>query len=197
MFIGNFQGTYKCPSTAETLKAIKQKHDESLRGYVKHFCNARNIILYIQDIEIINTFLDGVSDIKTVEEIAMKKPRMVADLRVVASVCGKGPSKKKNDQEVNTVDQGDHKDHGDYGYHGITSSSLQIRKRRGLFVALTMHRSGVRSIISQDTFWKSTKLFWIARRSLHHHHQWPRNPAGAKTVGPIPPPMTSRWERST
>jgi hypothetical protein len=99
MFIGNFQGTYKCPSTAETLKAIKQKHDESLRGYVKHFCNARNIILYIQDIEIINTFLDGVSDIKTVEEIAMKKLRMVVHLRVVASVCGKGPSKKKNDQK--------------------------------------------------------------------------------------------------
>jgi hypothetical protein len=39
---------------------------------VKHFYNTRNAILYIQDIEIINTFRDGVSDIKTVEEIAMK-----------------------------------------------------------------------------------------------------------------------------
>jgi hypothetical protein len=29
MFIGNFQGTYECPSTAETLKTIKQRHDES------------------------------------------------------------------------------------------------------------------------------------------------------------------------
>jgi hypothetical protein len=42
MFIGNLQGTYERPSTAETLKTIKQKHDESLRDYVKHFCNARN-----------------------------------------------------------------------------------------------------------------------------------------------------------
>jgi hypothetical protein len=30
MFIKNFQGTYKRPSTVETLKTIKQKHDESL-----------------------------------------------------------------------------------------------------------------------------------------------------------------------
>jgi fructose 1,6-bisphosphatase len=54
---------------------------------VKHFCNARNAIPYIQDIEIINAFRDGVSDIKTVEKIAMKKPRTVADLLAVADVC--------------------------------------------------------------------------------------------------------------
>jgi hypothetical protein len=30
MFIGNFQGTYECPSMAETLKTIKQKYDKSL-----------------------------------------------------------------------------------------------------------------------------------------------------------------------
>jgi hypothetical protein len=76
---------------------------------VKHFYNARNAIPYIQDIEIINTFHDGVSDIKTVEEIAMKKPRTVVDLLAVVDVCieaseawarllesrSKGPSKKK------------------------------------------------------------------------------------------------------
>jgi hypothetical protein len=87
MFIGNFQGTYDCPSTTETLETIRQKHDESLRDYVKCFYNTRNAILYIQDIEIINAFLDGVSDIKTVEEIAMKKPKMVADLITVTDVC--------------------------------------------------------------------------------------------------------------
>jgi hypothetical protein len=54
---------------------------------VKCFCNVRNAILYIQDIEIINAFRDGVSNIKIVEEIAMKKPRMVADLLAVADVC--------------------------------------------------------------------------------------------------------------
>jgi fructose 1,6-bisphosphatase len=87
MFIENFQGTYERPSTVETLKAIRQKHDESLRDYVKHFCNARNTISYIQDIEIVNAFHDGVSDIKTMEEIAMKKPKTVVNLLAVADVC--------------------------------------------------------------------------------------------------------------
>jgi hypothetical protein len=86
MFIGNFQGTYERPSTAETLKTIRQRHDESLRDYVKHFCNARNTTPHIQDIEIINAFRDGVSDIKT-EEITMKKLKTVADLLSVADVC--------------------------------------------------------------------------------------------------------------
>jgi hypothetical protein len=44
MFIRNFHVTYESPSTTETLKNIKQKHDESLWGYVKCFCNAMNII---------------------------------------------------------------------------------------------------------------------------------------------------------
>jgi hypothetical protein len=86
MFIRNFQGTYEHPSTVETLKTIKQKHDESLCDYVKHFCNARNGILHMQDIEIINAFRDGVSDIKTVEDIAMKKPKTVANLLMVADI---------------------------------------------------------------------------------------------------------------
>jgi hypothetical protein len=132
MFIGIFQGTYECPSTTETLKTIRQKHDESLRDYVKCFCNTRNTIPYIKDIEIINAFCDGVSDIKTMEEIAMKTPKIVVDLLVVADVCieaseaqawllesrGKGTSRKKDDREVNTANQGDRKDGGDRGYHG-------------------------------------------------------------------------------
>jgi hypothetical protein len=92
---------------------------------VKCFCNVRNAILNIQDIEIINAFHDEVSDIKIVEEIGMKKPEMVVDLLAVAAVCiegskarawllnsrNKGPSKKKKqeDQEVNTVHRGNHK----------------------------------------------------------------------------------------
>jgi hypothetical protein len=119
MFIMNFQDTYERTSTAETLKTIKQKHDKCPRDYVKHFCNARNAILYIQDIDITNAFHNGVSDIKTVEEIVMKMPRMVADLLAVTDVCieaseararlleshGKGSSKKKQDnQEVNMTD---------------------------------------------------------------------------------------------
>jgi hypothetical protein len=69
------------------MKTIRQKHDESLWDYMKCFCNARNAIPYIQDIKIINVFRDGVNDIKTVEEIAMKKPKIVVDLLAVTDVC--------------------------------------------------------------------------------------------------------------
>jgi hypothetical protein len=99
------------------MKTIRQKHDESLWDYMKCFCNARNAIPYIQDIKIINVFRDGVNDIKTVEEIAMKKPKIVVDLLAVTDVCieaskawarllesrGKGTSRKKDDREVNTT----------------------------------------------------------------------------------------------
>jgi hypothetical protein len=54
---------------------------------MKYFYSTSNAISYIQDIEIIIAFHDGVSDIKTIEEIAMKKPKMVADLLTVADVC--------------------------------------------------------------------------------------------------------------
>jgi hypothetical protein len=119
-------GTYERPSTTETLKTIKQKHDESLCDYVKCFCNTRNGILHIHDIEIINAFCDDVSDLKTMEEIAMKKPKTVANLLTVADICieafktrarllesrGKGLSKRRDDRQVNTTERGDQKDHG-------------------------------------------------------------------------------------
>jgi hypothetical protein len=69
------------------MKTIKQKHDKSLWEYVKHFYNARNTIPYIQDIKIINAFCDEVSDIKTIEEIVMNKPKIVGNLLTVANVC--------------------------------------------------------------------------------------------------------------
>jgi KaiC/GvpD/RAD55 family RecA-like ATPase len=118
------------------LKTIRQKHDESLWNYMKYFCNARNAIPYIQDIEIINAFCDGVSDIKTVEEIAMKKLKTVADLLIVIDVRieaseardrllesrDNGTSRKKDVHEVNTANQGDRKDRGDHGYRSMQSS---------------------------------------------------------------------------
>jgi hypothetical protein len=87
IFIGNFQGTYGRPFTMETLKIIKQKHRESLCDYVKHFYNNRNAIPHIQDIKVTNDFRNDATDLNTVEEITMKKPKMVANLLVVANAC--------------------------------------------------------------------------------------------------------------
>jgi hypothetical protein len=81
-------------------------------------------------------FHDGVSDIKMVEEIAMKKPKMVADLLTVTDVCieasearaqflescGKGSMKKQDDREVNKTYRGDHR------YHGKQSSDQKGKR---------------------------------------------------------------------
>jgi hypothetical protein len=115
---------------------------------MKYFCNARNAISYIQDIETINAFHDGVNDIKTVEGIAMKKPKTIADLLAVTDVCiegseawtrllesqGKGTSQKKDDREGNTYDRGNRRDQEDCGFRGKQSSehdpSPQTTKRK-------------------------------------------------------------------
>jgi hypothetical protein len=126
------------PYTTKTLKTIRQKQDESLRDYVKHFCNARNDIPYIQNIEIINAFRDGVDEIKIVEEIAIKKPKTVVDLLTVTNVCieaseardrllksqGKGPqgSRKIVRSTQLTKETAD-----------TAASSPRVRWRRGLF----------------------------------------------------------------
>jgi hypothetical protein len=66
----------------------------------------------------------------------------MADLLTVTDVCieasevqarliesrGKGPSRKKDDREVNTADRGDRKDHGDRGYRG--KQSLDQKENR-------------------------------------------------------------------
>jgi hypothetical protein len=70
-----------------------------------------------RDIRATNHREDGISNIKTVEEIAMKKPNIMANLLVVADECnkaskaharpldhkGKGSKKKQEDREVDTI----------------------------------------------------------------------------------------------
>jgi hypothetical protein len=153
MFIGNFYGTYERSSTIETLKSIKRKHDESLQDYVKCFCNTRKAVPYIQDIKIINAFCDGVSDIKTVEDIASKKPKqwsicsqsLTYALRLLRprldswSLTARGPRrrsrmiKKSTRLTVETAWIAE-----TTGIAAIVSSSPQIRRRRGLSSILPM-----------------------------------------------------------
>jgi hypothetical protein len=74
------------------------------------------------------------------EEIAMKKPKMVADLLAVADVCieaseawaqlleshGKGPSREKDDREVNTTQRGIRETAENIG---TAENNSQIRRR--------------------------------------------------------------------
>jgi hypothetical protein len=54
---------------------------------VKYFCNTKNAIPNIQEIKIINAFRDRVTDIQTIEEITMKKPKVMANLLAIADEC--------------------------------------------------------------------------------------------------------------
>jgi hypothetical protein len=128
---------------------------------VKHFCNAKNANLYIQDIEIINAFHNKVSDIKIVEEIAMKKPKMVADLLTVAGVCieaseawaqllesrGRGPQGRRmivrSTQLTGVIARTEET-------VNITASGPRSRRRIGIFDVPTTRRSGVRFTTPRD-----------------------------------------------
>jgi hypothetical protein len=113
---------------------------------VKHFCNARNAIPYIQDIEIINAFCNRVSDIKIMEEIASRHPRPRLDS---LSPVERGPQRRSRTigrstqligETIRTTE-----------VTGFMVSSPLIRKRRGLSITLTTQRSGARFIVPQDT----------------------------------------------
>jgi hypothetical protein len=199
MFIRNLLDTYERPSTAETLKTIRQKHDESFYDYVKHFCNARNDIPHIQDIEIINVFRDGVSDLKTVEEIAMKKPKTVADLLTIANVCieaseaqaqllesrAKGPSRRRDDRKVNTAEREDQKDRG--GYHYRRKQSSDQKEKR----PFQRPDSVEKRIAPMDMIWKNAKLFCIAKRCRLQQHRHPKILIGRSLT------EMSIWRKST
>jgi hypothetical protein len=156
---------------------------------VKRFYNVRNAIPYIQDIEIINTFRDEVSDIKTMEEITMKKLKIVVDLLAVANICieaskarawlletwGKGTSRKKEDHEVNIADRGDLKDRGDRGYRGKQSSEqkekIPFRCPNDVEKWCEIHRTAGHNLEECKTFLNQKKMPPPAALALHEP-QW-------------------------
>ena len=86
-FVGNFQGTWTRPPTSETLRQLKQKNDESLKDFVTWFCKVCIEIMEIDDIEVIIAFKDAVRYVKTIEMLALKKPKTVAKLLGIAEQC--------------------------------------------------------------------------------------------------------------
>jgi hypothetical protein len=134
---------------------------------VKHFCNTRNTIPYIQDIEIINAFHDRVSDIKTVEEITMKNPKTVVDLLAVADICieaSKAWARLQGRWMIVRSTQLTEAVTRTKEIVDTTASSPQIRRRKGLSDVPMTRRSGARFTIPWGMIWKSVRLFWIRRR---------------------------------
>jgi hypothetical protein len=125
------------------------------------------------------------------EEIALKKPKTVADLLAVTDTCieaskawawllesrGKGPSKKKQDDwEVNMTDRGDRKD---CGYHGKQSFDQKekrpFRRPKNTEKWCEIHRTSGHDLKECKTFLDRKKMLPLvapvpqeARRGEHH-----------------------------
>jgi hypothetical protein len=178
----------------------------SLRDYVKRFCNARNGIPHIQDIDIINAFRNGVSDLKTVEEIAMKKPKTVDDLLVVADICieafkararllesrGKGPSRRRDDREVNTVEQGDQNDRGGYRYR---RKQYSHQKKRRPFRCPDNAEKWCEIHHTDGHDLEECKTFLDQKRCRLQQRRHRKTPTGESNAGRSPTEM-SIWRKS-
>jgi hypothetical protein len=141
----------------------------SLREYVKCFYNARNAIPYIQNIEIINAFCDGVSNIKTVEEITIKNPKwwsicwqsLTSASRSQRPELGslnhatKGPQRRRSRK----IGRSTQWITGIMMIVGTSSNSLPNKKRKDCSIDLLMLRSGVKSITQRDMVWRCARLF--------------------------------------
>jgi hypothetical protein len=119
---------------------------------MKCFCNVRNAIPYIQDIEIINVFRGGVSDIKTIEEITMKKLKTMSDLLIVLTCASRpsrlepgslnyvarGPRRSRTIRRSTQLTTGIAEIMETANITGIASSNPQIRMRRDCYIAMLM-----------------------------------------------------------
>jgi hypothetical protein len=105
-----------------------------------------------------------------VEEIAMKRPKTMADLLTVTDICiesseaqdrllesrGKGPSIPWNDEIRETTED-----------TGTAENNSQIRRRGDPFDASMTQKSGARSTVPMCMIWKSAKFFWITKECRH------------------------------
>jgi hypothetical protein len=76
---------YTCPSVDWDLASIVQKKGESLREFIQHFCNKRNIIPEVDDKSIIKFFKKGLRDSSFIHKLAMKNPRTSEEMLVITN----------------------------------------------------------------------------------------------------------------
>ena len=74
IFVGNFQGTYKCPGNPWDLKNCRQKADETLRGYIRRFSRQCNKLSNVADTDVIGAFLSGTACESLVHKLGRKGP---------------------------------------------------------------------------------------------------------------------------
>jgi hypothetical protein len=84
----------------------------------------------------------------------MKKPKTMAGLLTITNV-----TRGRRGRRSRTIGKSIQQIMGITEIMGIVSNSLRIRRRKGHSDNLPMQKSGVRSIIPQNTIWRSARLF--------------------------------------
>ena len=74
IFVGNFQGTYKCLGNPWDLKNYCQKAGETLRGYIWRFSQQCNELPNIADANMIGAFLSRTTYESLVHKLGCKGP---------------------------------------------------------------------------------------------------------------------------
>jgi hypothetical protein len=80
VFGGNFQGKYVHLGNSQDLWSCRQKHDESLREYIRRFSKQRTKLPNVTDYDIIEAFLAGTSCRDLVSKLGRKTPTKANEL---------------------------------------------------------------------------------------------------------------------
>ena len=106
--MGNFQGTYVRPGNSWDLKWHRQKPNESLRDYVRHFSKQCTELPSVTHVKVINAFLEGTTCRNLVHELVRSRPANTNELfdaatnyatgeEAVGAIFDDKPNKRKED----------------------------------------------------------------------------------------------------
>jgi hypothetical protein len=84
LLTSNFHATCARPGVDWDLVSIVQKKGESLREFIQHFCNKRNIIPEVDDKSIIMFLKKGLREPSLIHKLTMKNPRMSEAMFTIA-----------------------------------------------------------------------------------------------------------------
>jgi hypothetical protein len=126
-----------------------------------------------------------------VEEITMKKPKMVADLLAVANICIEAYEARARLLESHGKG---HQEKGTAEDTGTAKNNPQIRRKRDHSGAPMAQKSGTRSIVPMDMIWKSAKKFWIAKECCHQQRRHPNIPIRERITERSPMEMSIWWK---
>jgi hypothetical protein len=74
-----------CSGVDWDLANVVQKKGDSLREFIHHFCNKRNIILEVDDKSVVMFFKKGLRDSSLIWKLAMKNPRTLEEILAIAN----------------------------------------------------------------------------------------------------------------